>query len=135
MFIIEDELSGLSSDQALFRISRMGILEAQAQALIRHSYLTRTPSGRALMKRLASPTTPSRQHLFDVLQAEHDRKENAKKAKAEAGMKQAAVAEETLVFPSLFEMFESPAEGDTALDKALSPSSSCAPQEVVCGNQ
>jgi len=106
MFIIDDELSGLSADQALFRISRMGSLEAQAQALIRHSYLTRTPSGRALMKKLASPTTPSRLHLFDVLRAERDRKENAKKAKAEAVLKQATAAEERFVPPSLFEIFE-----------------------------
>lgn len=119
MRIPDDGLVGLTFNSAFDYIMSLPNPEDQAKALIRHSELLATPRGTALMKKIASPTTPGCKKLYDVLLA----REAERESKKAAPPPRKARKSEGIIKPNLFEIFgEAPPTEETEdIDAAPPP--------------
>jgi hypothetical protein len=95
------DLNGYSYDEAIRRIRALPSAEAQAQALLHYDELLATPGGTALMKEVASPTTPGCQRLYDILRVREAERESKKTASARRKSRKF----EGIIKPNLFDIF------------------------------
>ena len=109
MNIPDDGLVGRSFYAALDYIMSLPSPEDQARALLRRSELLDTPRGTALMKKIASPTTPCCKKLYDILQARDEERANRKAPSARRKARAKGVG---IILPNLFDVFGLPQPSD-----------------------
>jgi hypothetical protein len=110
----DDELVGLTFESALDLIMLLPSPEDQARALLRRSELLDTPRGTALMKKIASPTTPGCKKLYDILRAREAARESKKAAPARRKTRAKGVG---IILPNLFDVFGLPQPSDDIDEK------------------